>query len=115
MFFEDNCEDGGDYYIVSCKLLPHDVTEENAEILYEYIRNLRKLPKPFHFILDATQGKLFSFMPFIKGILKESKGGGVAPCLDAILYVPDILGLITLIAPVVASVSYLTNITLVPV
>lgn len=115
MLFQDSCEDKGDHYVIGCVLNPIVATKDDAEMLYEYIRDLRKLPKPFHFTLDAKNGKLFSYVSFLPGILKEASAGGVSDCLSATIYILDSIGVFSVLSPIVDSMSHLTTIRLISV
>lgn len=115
MMFDDECHDKGEEYEVNCRLLPVCANTTNCHLFYEYISNIRKLPKPFRFYLDTTQGKLLSIIPFVPTILMEAKKGGVSKCLSCDITMFDSSGLISLMQPVIESFSSLTQIKLHPI
>lgn len=113
--FEDVCEDKDSFFEVYVRLTSVPVTQEQAPSLYEFIANVRKLRKPFHFHLDARKARFNNYLPFIPQILIEAKKGGVSKCLSTEIVVPDRPMVREIFKPIIESVRFLTYITLTPV
>ncbi len=112
-FFNESVQDKGEYYVVYCDLTNQPVTDENAHTMYEFIADVRRLPKKFEFVLDARPASLFNFLPFLPQILFEAKKGGVSKCISTSIIVPA-NGPMASLMPFLNSVAHLTKIELLP-
>jgi hypothetical protein len=113
--FKEACVEEDEFFIILCELLPVQPDVTNVEEFYNYIRMLRKLPKPFYVRLDTTNGPFSSYIQFLPKIIKELCTKGTSNCLEmeisllnSLVIVPvvnNVIELAKLISPVYVPVK----------